>query len=146
MGPNPLIIGLWDDSNKVYSKPLYATPIYSFDGKPVYTVKELEMLKTDAKECNCTDHMIQRLGDPSLMAEVHHFHVLTDKLDCMEEVLVANKDQWGHLAAAKLGVICRLEMSDTLGRIQSQDDGPVDDALCTAHEAQLCGHSGLKRG
>ncbi len=50
MGPNPLVIGLQDDTDKVYSKPLYATPIYSFNGKPVYTIKELEVLKMDAKE------------------------------------------------------------------------------------------------
>jgi len=49
MGPNPLIIGLQDDTDKVYSKLLYATPIYTFDGKPVYTIKDLEDLKMDAE-------------------------------------------------------------------------------------------------
>ncbi len=78
--------------------------------------------------------------------EVHQFQVLTDKLDHMEEVLVANEDQWGHLAAAKLGTIRRLEMSDTLGRIKAQDDGLVNDALHTAKETQLHGCSNLKRG
>src|SRR6266702_4286424 len=144
MGPNPLIIGLWDNTNKVYSKPLYATPIYSFDGKLVYTVKELEVLRMTAEDQDHLDHMIQCLGDPSLNMEIHRFCVLTDKLDCMEEVLVTNKDQWGGLAAAKLGAIHRLEMSDALGRIQSQDDGLVDDALHTMQEVQLRGRSGLK--
>ncbi len=146
MGPNPLIIGLQDNTDKVYSKPLYATPIYAFDGKPVYTVQELEVLKTSAESWNCMDCMIQHLGNLTLMAEVHRFHVLTDELDHMEEVLVANEDQWGHLAAAKLGAIQRLEMADTLGRIQGQDDRLVDDALHMAmQEAQLHGHSNLKR-
>jgi len=34
--PNPIIVGLRDDSDKVYTKPLYAAPIFHFDGKPVY--------------------------------------------------------------------------------------------------------------
>ncbi len=146
MGPNPLIIGLRDNTNKVYSKPLYAMPIYSFKGKPVYTIQDLEVLKSNMEDQECWDCMIQHLGDPSLTVEVHRFHVLMDELDRMEEVLVANKDQWGHLAAAKLGAIRRLEMSDALGRIKAQDDRLVDDALCTAHEVQLHGRSNLKRG
>ncbi|SRR6266702_1181891 len=146
MGPNPLIIGLHDNTDKVYSKPLYATPIYNFDGKLVYMVQELEVLKMDAESQNHTDCMVQHLSDPLLMAEVHWFHVLMDELDHMEEVLVVNEDQWGHLAAAKLGAIWRLEMANVLGRIQSQDDGLVDDTLCTAQEVQLQGHSNLKRG
>ncbi len=84
--------------------------------------------------------MVERLGDPSLKAEVHQCCILTDELDHMEEVLVTNEDQWGHLATAKLGAIQRLEMADALGRIQGQDDGLVDDALCTVQEVQLCGH------
>ncbi len=146
MGPNPLIIGLRDDTDKVYSKPLYATPIYTFNGKPVYMVQDLEDLKSNTENRDHWDRMIQRLGDPSLTAEVHCFCMLMDKLDWMEEVLVANEDQWGSLATAKLGAIRRLEMSDALGRIKAQDDGLVDDALHTAQEVQLCGHSNLKRG
>jgi len=146
MGPNPLVIGLHDNMDKVYSKPLYATLIYTFNGKPVYTIQDLEVLKLTMEDQDHLDHMIQCLGDPSLTMEIHRFCVLTDKLDCMEEVLVTNKDQWGGLAAAKLGAIHRLEMSDALGRIQSQDDGLVDDALHTVKETQLCGHSNLKRG
>ncbi len=146
MGPNPLVIGLHDNMDKVYSKPLYATLIYTFNGKPVYTIQDLEVLKLTMEDQDHWDHMIQHLGDPSLTAEVHRFQVLMDELDRMEEVLVANEDQWGHLAAAKLGAIWRLEMADALGRIKVQDDGLVDDALHTVKETQLCGHSNLKRG
>ncbi len=146
MGPNPLVVGLRDDSDKVYSKPLYATPIYSFNGKPVYTIQDLDILKSNTADWERWDRMIQHLGDPSLTVEVHQFHVLMEELDRMEEVLVENEDQWGHLATAKLGAIQRLEMSDALGRIKAQDDGLVDNALRTAWEVQLRGHSNLKRG
>src|SRR6266702_75924 len=32
MAPNPLVIALRKDSDKVFSKPLYASPVYHFDG------------------------------------------------------------------------------------------------------------------
>ncbi len=33
---NPIVVGLCDNSDKVYSKPLYASPVYHYDGKPTY--------------------------------------------------------------------------------------------------------------
>jgi len=71
MGPNPLVIGLCNDSDKVFSKLLYATPLYSFSRKLVYTTQDLEVLKMTTEEWGHTDHMIQHLGDPSLTVEVH---------------------------------------------------------------------------
>jgi len=34
--PNPIMVGLRNDSDKVYTKPLYATPIFHYNGKLVY--------------------------------------------------------------------------------------------------------------
>ncbi len=45
MSPNLLMIGLHNDTNKVYSKLLYASPIYQYNGKLIYTAEELEFLK-----------------------------------------------------------------------------------------------------
>ena len=56
-------MGLRDDSDKVYSKLLYASPIYHYDRKPVYTAQELEVLKVDAEGKGQTDCMIHRLHD-----------------------------------------------------------------------------------
>jgi len=141
MGPNPLVIGLRDNTNKVYSTPLYTAPIYHFNSKLVYMVQELEVLKTDVEECNCMDHMLHHLHNPSLTIEVHQFCVLTNELNHMEEVLVSNKEQWGHLAAAKLGAIRRLEMADANKRINANNQGFVDDAL-RINEAILHGRKG----
>ncbi len=69
--PNPIVVGLRDDSNKVYTKPLYATPIFHYDGKPVYRAEQLEALKLGAEGQDQTDQMIRRLNDPLLEAEVH---------------------------------------------------------------------------
>jgi len=69
--PNPIVVGLCDDSNKVYSKLLYASPIYHYDGKLIYTAQELEVLKGDAEGKEQTDCMIHHLHDPSLTVEVH---------------------------------------------------------------------------
>ncbi len=52
---NPIVIGLRDDSDKVYTKPLYTTPIFHYDGKPVYRAQQLEALKIGAEGQDQTD-------------------------------------------------------------------------------------------
>jgi len=53
--PNPIVVGLRDDSDKVYTKPLYATPIFHYDGKPVYQAQQLEALKLGVEGQDQTD-------------------------------------------------------------------------------------------
>ncbi len=56
--PNPIVVGLRDNSDKVYTQPLYAAPIFHYDGKPVYMAQELEILKMEGKGKEQTDCMI----------------------------------------------------------------------------------------
>jgi len=141
MAPNPLVIALRQDSDKVFSKPLYASPVYAFDGKPTYAAGELDYLKTDAEGREFMDQLIDREGDLSLKAEIHRFRMLTTELKRMETVLVENEEQWGQLAAAKLGAIQRLEMADANKRLNANNQGFVDDAL-HINEAILRGRKG----
>jgi len=67
--------------------------------------------------------------------------MLTTELERMEATLVENEEQWGQLAAAKLGVIRRLEMADANARINANNQGFVDDAL-RVNEAILRGRKG----
>ncbi len=129
MAPNPLVIALRNDSDKVFSKPLYASLVYRFDGKPTYTTGELDYLRADAQGRELTDQLINRKGDLSLTAEVHRFRMITAELERMEVVLVENEEAWGQLAAAKLGTIRRLEMADAVKRIDANNQGFVNDAL-----------------
>ncbi len=141
MAPNPLVIALHKDSDKVFSKPLYASPVYAFDGKPTYTTGELDYLKADAQGQEFTDRLIDQEGDLSLKAEVHRFRMVTAELERMETVLVENEEAWGQLAAAKLGAIRRLEMADANKRINMNNQGFVDDAL-RVNEEILRGRKG----
>jgi len=141
MAPNPLVIALQRDLDKVFSKPLYGSVVYAFDGKPTYATGELDYLKVDAQGREFTDRLIDREGDLSLKAEVHRFRMITNELDRMETVLVENKEAWGQLAAAKLGVIRRLEMADANARINANNQGFVDDAL-RVNEEILRGRKG----
>ncbi len=59
MAPSPIVIGLHDDTDKVYSKPLYASPIYKYDGKPTYTTAELDVLKVDVEGRDLMDRMVE---------------------------------------------------------------------------------------
>ncbi len=141
MAPNPLVIALRKDSDKVFSKPLYASPVYAFDGKPTYVTGELDYLKADAEGREFTDRLIDQEGDLSLKAEVHRFRMLTSELERMETVLVENEEVWGQLAAAKLGAIRRLEMADANVRLNAGNQGFIDDALHISEEI-LCGRKG----
>ncbi len=129
MAPNPLVVALRKDSDKVFSKPLYASAVYAFDSKPTYATGELDYLKADAQGREFTDRLIDREGDLSLKAEVHRFRMVTNELERMETVLVENEEAWGQLAAAKLGIIRRLEMADANARINANNQGFVDDVL-----------------
>ncbi len=139
MHPNPFVIGLRDDSEKVYTAPLYAAPIFRYDGKPVYRSQELEFLKMEAEGKEQMDRMLRRLNDPSLVAEVHRFHIMTQELARLEEAIAEGEDRWGELAAMQCRTIRRLEMADAINRIQDQDEGLVDDVLRSAGESSQRG-------
>ncbi len=138
--PNPIVIGLRDDSDKVYMQPLYAAPVFHYDGKPVYWAQELEILKMEAEGREQTDCMISRLHDPSLTAEVHRFRMMTQELTRLEEAIAKSEDWWGELAAMQCKTIQRLEMADALARIKDTDEGLVDDVLRSVGESSQRGH------
>jgi len=142
MHPNPFVIGLRDDSEKVYTTPLYAAPIFHYDGKPVYKAQDLEFLKMEAEGREQTDRMLKRLHDPSLVAEVHCFRIMTQEITRLEEAIAEGEDRWGELAAMQCRTIRRLEMADTLNCIKDQDEGLVDDILRTAGESSQRGRCG----
>ncbi len=137
--PNPIVIGLRDDSNKVYAQPLYAAPIFHYDGKPIYQAAQLEQLKVGAEGQDQTDRMIRRLNDPSLTAEVHRFCIVAQELERLKESIAAGEDQWGVLAGMHCRTIRCLEMADALARIQDMDDGLVDDMLWSTKENEQRG-------
>ncbi len=134
-------MGLQDDSDKVYTKPLYAAPIFHYDGKPVYQAEQLKTLKLGAEGQDQTDRMIRRLNDPSLEAEVHRFRVMAQELGRLEEAIAESEDRWGEIAGMHCRTIQRLEMADALVRIQDQDDGLVDDALRMVKDEQRGRHA-----
>ena len=59
---------------------------------------------------------------------------MAQELERLEDAIAENEDRWGELAAMHCRTIRRLEMADTLTRIQDQSDGLVDDVLRTVAE------------
>ncbi len=136
--PNPIVIRLRNDSSKIFTKPLYAAPIFHYDGKPIYQAEQLEKLKLGAEGQDQMDRMICRLNDPSLTAEIHQFHVMAQELEWLEEAIMESEDWWGELAGMHCRTIWRLEMADMLMRIQDQDEGLVDDILRGSEQCGRC--------
>jgi len=138
--PNPIIVGLQNDSDKVFTKPLYTAPVFRYDGKPVYRVQDLEVLKEKAEEVEQTNRMIQHLHNPSLTAEIHRFRMISNEIKHIEEAMAAQEDQWGEVAALQVAMIRRLEMADALVWIKEADEGLIDDTLRMSGELAQCGH------
>src|SRR6266702_1449008 len=136
---NPIVVGLCNDSDKVYTKPLYAAPVFHYDGKLVYRAEQLEGLKAGAEGQDQMDRMIRRLNDPSLAAEVHRFQAMAQELERLEGAIAESEDRWGELAGMHCKTIRCLEMADALARIQDMDDGLVDDVLRSTKENEQRG-------
>ena len=81
MAPNLLVVALRTDTDKVFSKPLYAAPVYKFEGKPTYSTADTDYLKADAQGREMMDRLINRTNDISLKVEVHCFRIVTAELD-----------------------------------------------------------------
>ena len=90
--PNPIVIGLRDDSDKVFTKPLYAALVFHYDRKLVYRAEQLEKLKAGAEGQDQTDRMICCLNDPSLTAEVHCFQAMAQELERLEGAIAESED------------------------------------------------------
>jgi len=129
MGPNPIVVALRNNMDKVSSKLLYASPIFQYNSKPIYKAKELELLDERAEEADKVNRMIEQVGDVSLAAEVHCYQAVTAEIDRISDILKDHKKIWGNLATAKVGSIRQLKMADALAWIKDQDDGLIDDTL-----------------
>src|SRR6202012_173481 len=77
--PEPIILGLIDESNYVHSKPLFATPQYSLSLCPKYPHEDHILFEAGYDEWPNIDHAIQDIKDCSLEAEIHRYRVVSNE-------------------------------------------------------------------
>src|ERR1700744_661344 len=75
--PEPIVLGLIDESNYVYSKPLFATPQYSHSLCPKYPREDHILFEAGYDERPKVDCAITAIKDRSLKVEVHRYRVVS---------------------------------------------------------------------
>ncbi|KAH9016730.1 hypothetical protein EDB85DRAFT_2155681 [Lactarius pseudohatsudake] len=123
MAADPRVIALVDDSDKVYSKPLYAEPMVRERGKPHYTPEDLVMFAVGHANRHRVDMAVNELRDVSAKAELHRFRAYTQEAERIEQHLhhlaLTLGEVKGELARSKF----RLEMADIVERIGEKQQG-----------------------
>jgi len=105
MGPNPMVLGVVDESDLVYPRPLYATPLLTFAHCPIYPQEDLDVLTAEHAEHAMVDRCARDMGDESVIAEIHHFRTLTQEGDRIEAQIIELEKAFGEVQALKLGSI-----------------------------------------
>ena len=77
----------------------------------------------------CIDGCIAAIRDRSLEGEVHRYRMLTADLVMLNTRIQELEQVWGTMDAARLGCIRRLEMADTLTRIQDVEERTIGGVL-----------------
>jgi hypothetical protein len=124
--PDPLVIGICQDSDFVFAKPLHATPEYLFGERPIYVLEDLEVLDEGHIRRAMIDREVAELHDVTVHAEVTRYRVLTAELVYLESCLMELERQWGETSSKKLGCIRCLEMANVLARLEVQRGAILD--------------------
>ncbi len=126
MGPNPMVLGVIDESDLVYPRPLYATPFLTFARRPIYPQEDLDVLAAGHADQPTVDRCTKDLGDESVIAEIHHFQILTQEGDRIEARIIELEKAFGEVQALKLGSIRCMEMADVMARLEERRTGMLD--------------------
>ena len=118
MGPNPMVLGVIDESDLVYPRPLYATPFLTFARRPIYPQEGLDVLTAEHGDRAIVDRCAKDLGDKSVTAEIHCFRILTQEGEHIEACIIELERAFGDVQALKLGSIRRMEMVDVMAQLE----------------------------
>ncbi len=121
-----MVLGVIDESDLVYPRPLYATPFLTFARCPIYPQEDLDVLTTEHTDHATVDRCARDLGDKSVIAEIHRFRVLTQEGDRIEARIIELERAFGEVQALKLGSIWRMEMADVMAHLEERREGMLD--------------------
>ncbi|KAH9025243.1 hypothetical protein EDB85DRAFT_2149949 [Lactarius pseudohatsudake] len=76
MGPDPLVVGIIDESDKVYARPLYTAPRFTYSGKPIYLNVDMALFTEAFEDRAHVDRCLDAIHDPSLTVEVHRYRTV----------------------------------------------------------------------
>ena len=124
MTNDPYAYSMLNSMGEVYKRLVHAVPVLNITHVPRLGVEDLVSLRFDYPDVLCIDNAIARVGDKSLVAEVHRFRHIKKRfaeLDMQMKTLEA--EMWA-LQTRQRQCIGRLEKADILRCIdheQGQD-------------------------
>ena len=131
MGPDPMVVGIINESDKVYARPLYAAPHYNYGGKPIYPSVDMALFTEAFEDRARVDRCLDSLHDLSLTAEVKRYRAahreqvrLNERID---DLIAAMGEVMGKVAGSQR----RLEMANAMERIEDEAGTMVDYELTT---------------
>ncbi|KAH9017409.1 hypothetical protein EDB85DRAFT_2155197 [Lactarius pseudohatsudake] len=129
MGPDPLVVGIIDKSDKVYARPLYAAPRFTYGGKPIYPNNDMALFTEAFEDRARVDRCLDAIHDPSLTAEVHHYHAVAREEERLNQWIDNLIAALGEVAGKSTASRRRLEMANTMERIEDEAGTMVDHEL-----------------
>ncbi|KAH9012892.1 hypothetical protein EDB85DRAFT_2158625 [Lactarius pseudohatsudake] len=114
---------LLDDSNKVYTRPLYAEPQVREAGKPHYAPEDMYAFVGGHSNQHRVDRAVNELKDTSLKAELTRYRAYKHEAERMEQRLHALAQALGGVQGELTRSKFRLEMANTWDRITEAQEG-----------------------
>ncbi|KAH8978793.1 hypothetical protein EDB92DRAFT_1821360 [Lactarius akahatsu] len=132
-GPDPLVLGLVDNSNKVYSRPLYAEPQVREASKPHYTPEDMYAFVGGHSNQHRMDRAVNELKDVGLKAELTRYRAYKHEAERMEQRLHALAQALGRVQGELTRCKFRLEMANVLDQVTERQEAWVGGIGPTRH-------------
>ncbi|KAH9027169.1 hypothetical protein EDB85DRAFT_2172848 [Lactarius pseudohatsudake] len=129
MGPDPLVVGIINESDKVYAHPLYAAPRFTYSGKPIYPNNDMVLFTEAFEDRARVDRCLDAIHDPSLTAEVHRYRAAAREEERLNQRIDDLIAALGEVAGQSTSSHRRLEMANAMERIEDEAGTMVDHEL-----------------
>ena len=120
MTNDPYMYGMLASNGKVFKGMIHAAPVLDITHVPRITLEDLTSLRFDYPDATRIDNALARVGDRSLVAEVHRFrHIKRRFAELNEQMKTLEEEMW-MLQTKQRQCIGRLEKADVLRRIDKE--------------------------
>ena len=120
MTNDPYMYGMLNSTGEVFKGMIHAAPVLDITNVPCLTVEDLTTLRFDFPDATRINNALARVGDRSLVAEVHRFrHIKQRFAELAEQMKTLEEEMWMLQTKQRQCVGC-LEKADVLRRINDE--------------------------
>ena len=117
MTNDPYAYGMLTSVGEVYKGLIHAAPVLDITNVPRLGLEDLDSLRFNYTDASRIDNALARVGDKSLVAEVHRFRFIKKRFAELEEQMKTLEAEMWALQTRQRQCIGRLEKADVLRRI-----------------------------